>query len=230
MAEHDEGGDRLRREFLRQAPEFDLQPSLREKVSALVRRRQRMRRSWSSVVSLWSSPPWPFPSPRCVRRPSVTGSHRRRHPHPHPPRRLRPPPHRPPRRPRPKPSHHSRVTASICGRPCSGTFITTTATLGDVTATLTGTTNTPPGGDPVLSAPELTVAMGDRHFSEMVAPPAQTDAVIPWSMGPVPSTPSPPNSDALCLARFPGQDEATLVLGLDTGGAHCCTVVRPLRC
>jgi hypothetical protein len=106
--------------------------------------------------------------------------------------------------------------------------ITTTATLGDITATLTGTTTTTAGDDPGLSAPELTVIVGSHRFSETVAPLAQTAMVIPWSLAPVPSTPSPPNSDALCLARFPGQKDPTLVLGLDTGMAHCCTVLRAI--
>jgi hypothetical protein len=65
-----------------------------------------------------------------------------------------------------------------------------------------------------------------------VVPPDQAGVVIPWSIAPPPlhgATPSTtPNSDGLCLAEFPGQNLPTVVLGLSTGGAHCCTVVRAI--
>jgi hypothetical protein len=43
MPEHDDPGDQLRQEFLRQDPGFDLGPSLPARVSALIRRRRRRR-------------------------------------------------------------------------------------------------------------------------------------------------------------------------------------------
>ena len=32
----------------------------------------------------------------------------------------------------------------------------------------------------------------------------------------------------LCLARFAGQDDPTVIIGLTTAGAHCCTVMRAI--
>jgi hypothetical protein len=229
MPEDDDRGERLRRDFLRQAPQFDMGASLREKVSALVRRRQRVRRTLAiagaAVVvaavavplsALRSAPVGHGITPATASTSSSTT---------------------------PSPATTTPATTPTTAaqglRPLScdtldlwttpsGTAITTTATLGDVTATLTGTNTTTAGDDPALTAPELSVAVGSSRFSETVAPPAQADTVIPWSLAPVPSTPSPPNSDALCLARFPGKNEPTVVLGLDTGLAHCCTVVRAI--
>jgi hypothetical protein len=97
-----------------------------------------------------------------------------------------------------------------------------------VAVTLTGTTATSVSSDPELTGPELSVDLGSSHFSEAVTPPAQAGAVIPWGLTLIPSSPASPNSDALCLALFPGESEPTVVLGLDTGNAHCCTVVRAI--
>jgi hypothetical protein len=70
------------------------------------------------------------------------------------------------------------------------------------------------------------------NFSEPVVPVDQNQVVIPWSIAPISaaaaSTGGMPSSDALCLANFPGEVLPTVLLGLQTGGAHCCTVVRAI--
>ncbi len=221
MPERDDIAERLRQEFLRQAPDFDVRSSLPGKVSALVRRRHRLRVTLAVVgaaavvaavaiplSSLRSAPLGhkitPATTPTTSSTPSTTS---------------------------PQPA----LSAVACNSldlwsTTSGTGVSTTATLGRVTATLTGTAAVSPGNDPSLSGARLSVVVqGGGHFSETVVPPAQTDAVILWPIAPLPSHPASnqaPNSDGLCLAAFPGQSLPTLVLGLDTGGAHCCTVVR----
>jgi hypothetical protein len=106
-------------------------------------------------------------------------------------------------------------------------------TLGRVTVSLTGTTVEVPGGDTALLHTVLSVTVDGHRFSRLVAPPAQAEGrVIPWDIAPPPAdaatTPQAPNSDALCLARFPGETMPTVLIGLFTGGAHCCTVVRAM--
>ena len=125
----------------------------------------------------------------------------------------------------------------------TATPVSTSVTLGLVSATLTGVKVTTPGDDPALTNPVLVVSQSVLSgpavtqpfprgfgFRMAVTPPAQADAVIPWSIGPAPAqgSTSPPNSDALCLADFPGFSLPTVLLGLDTGGAHCCSVVRAI--
>jgi hypothetical protein len=227
MPEHDDG-DRLRRELLRQAPEFDLGASFAVKVSALVRRRQRIRRGLAvgaAVVvvaavaiplsALRSSPVGrgvtPGTTPTSAPVTTTPGSVSTTTP--------------------------STIPADVQPLSCdtldlwttpSGTPVTTSTTLGGVTATLTGTTATSVSSDPSLADPQLTVVVGTTRYSETVAPPAPDNVVVPWSLTPTPSSPTTPNSDALCLAHFPGQSLPTLLIGLDTNGAHCCTVVRAI--
>jgi hypothetical protein len=79
----------------------------------------------------------------------------------------------------------------------------------------------------------MTLAVDGRRFSERVAPPAQAQGrVIPWAIAPLPArgatTPQMPNSDSLCLASFGGGGLPTVMLGLFTGGAHCCTLMRAI--
>jgi hypothetical protein len=224
MPEHDDG-EQLRREFLRQAPGFDLGTTLPHKVSTLVRRRQRRRRIVPVViaVAVVAAVAIPFSALRS----SPVG-----------------------RQKQPGPATKVPTTASslpptttpttaVAGPALScdtldlwttapGTVVTTTAALAGVTVTMTGTATSVAGGDTALTGAQLTVSMDAHHFSEAVTPPAGTSMVIPWSLAPLPAGSSSPTSDALCLARFPDQSLPTVLLGLDTGGAHCCTVVRAL--
>ena len=231
MPEHDDG-DRLRRELLRQAPVFDFGGSLPDKVSALVRRRQRRRRALAvgaavAVVAAVAIPLSALRSTPVGERitPATT----------------------PPSSSTTTPAT-STPTTDVALPPLScdnldlwttpaGTAVTTTAALGDVTATLTGTALSSTTGSPELVHPRLSVAVGADRFSTTVAPltgvgavgpAAQADTVVPWSLLPPSSNTAPPNSDALCLARFPGGSAPTVLLGLTTDGAHCCTVVRAL--
>jgi hypothetical protein len=217
MTERDEG-DRLRREFLRQAPPFDLGATLEKRVSALVRRRQRVRRilAVGAAAAVVAAVAIPLSALRSTPvghgfAPATT-------------------PATVPTTPPPTPVVYPPVscdTLDLWHTP-AGTAVSTTATSGAVVVTLTGTAVTVAGGDPGLTGAELTVTIGGSHFSESVAPPAQTSDVTPWSLTPAASPSGAPNSDALCLALFPGDTTPTVVLGLSTGGAHCCTVVRAI--
>jgi hypothetical protein len=105
--------------------------------------------------------------------------------------------------------------------------------LGKVAVALTGTTSQAPGGDAALVHPVLSLSVNGRGFSRVVTAPAMAEGkVILWGIAPQPAnikTPQKPNSDALCLARFPGGDMPIVLIGLFTGGAHCCTVVRAVQ-
>ena len=101
-----------------------------------------------------------------------------------------------------------------------------TATMGTITVTLSGSASRA-YGDPSLDGARLTVVDGTTTVvSASVAPPASPGtamaAVIPWAIyGSDPFT-----SAQLCLARFATLQRPTVVLGLNLGGAHCCTIVR----
>jgi hypothetical protein len=226
MPEPDEG-DQLRREFRRQAPAFDLQATLGGKVSALVRRRQRMRRMMAVAAGAVVVAAVAVPLSALRSTPVGHGI-------------------TPATTPATSPATTAPITAATTApapaevyppvacdtldlwNTPGGTAVTTTTTSDDVTATLTGTAATAPYHDPSLSDPQLSVTVGTHQYSETVAVPAQVNTVVPWSLTPVPANNAAPNSDALCLARFPGQSLPTLLLGLDTDGAHCCTVVRAI--
>lgn len=59
--------------------------------------------------------------------------------------------------------------------------------------------------------------------SETITPPSGGDAVSLSSI-----VADPHSNDPLCLAQFAGASEPTALLGLYTGGAHCCYVLRAL--
>ena len=115
-----------------------------------------------------------------------------------------------------------------------GTRTSATATLGSLTATLTGTVEAKPGISPDLSSPLLTIRESATVLGALAVeapaldtPPALAHVVIPWSIGPIKAgSPGDAPQPDLCVARFAGQDRPTVLLGLSTGGAHCCTVVR----
>jgi hypothetical protein len=222
MTEHEELAEQLRREFLRQAPQFDLHSSLPTAVSTLVRRRQRRRVmvAVGAVAVVVAAVAIPLSSLRSEPLghgiiPATT-----------------------PTSPVPTTTPPAATIAPLsCGtvdlrNSPPGTSVTTT-TLGSVTATLTGTTASGIGGQPGLSVAELSVSLADGgHFSEPVSPPAQAPMVFPVSIAPVPSdpttTPLVPAAAGLCLARFAGEALPTVLLGLFTGGAHCCFVTRAI--
>ncbi len=228
MPERDDGGDELRREFLRQAPAFDLHGSLPGKVETLVRRRARLRRvlAVGAAAAVVAAVAVPLSALRSAPvghaiTPATT----------------------------PTSSATTAPTTGGGGRPLAcgsldlsttpaGTAVTTTASLANVTATLTGTVLTRPSFDPALSHPVLSVTLGDgRRFSEAVGPPrdeglSPSHLVIPTGLAPRPlgvnATQQEPGTDALCLARFPGEDLPTALFGMYTGYAHCCTVIRAI--
>ncbi|MGD0381113.1 MAG: hypothetical protein ABSC30_14135 [Acidimicrobiales bacterium] len=230
----DAAAEQLRRELLAQAPQFDVGTSLPAKVDALVRRRQRLRVTVAvvAVAAVVAAVAVPLSSLR-----SAPLGHKIT-------------PVTKPTAPTSSTTPSSSTTTPPVATPLScnaldlwttpvGTVVSSSVTLGPVTVTLAGTTETSPSQDPALSKPELTIAISNgATFYDPLAPPIQagatiqTDEVIPWSIAPVPadaaSTPTMPNSDAMCLAYFPGDSLPVLLLGLDTGGAHCCTVVRAI--
>lgn len=228
--------EQLRRELLAQAPQFDVGTSLPAKVGALVRRRQHVRVTLvvMAVAAVVAAVAVPLSSLRSAPlggriTPVTTPTAPTSSTTPSSPSTTTPPAGETPL---------SCNTLDLWSTP-AGTVVSSSATLGPVTATLAGTTVTTPSQEPALSKPELTIAVSNgATFYEPVVPPVQVgtavqaNEVIPWSIAPVPadaaSTPTMPNSDALCLAYFPGYSLPTLLLGLDTGGAHCCSVVRAI--
>jgi len=220
MPERDDLAQQLHQELLRQAPEFDMRSSLPGKVSALVVRHQRVRMTLAilgaaaviaavaiPLSSLRSAPLGhritPATSPTSSTTPTTS---------PTPPTGASTP--------------YACDSLDLWSTPV-GSAVSTAATLGRVTATLTGTRETTPSQDPALAQPELSIALAQgATFSEPVVPPDQANVVIPWSMAPSPTGAA--NSDALCLADFPGESLPVVVIGLETGGAHCCTVVRAI--
>jgi hypothetical protein len=236
MPDSDDMAEQLRRELLAQAPQFDVGTSLPAKVDALVRRRQRVRVTLVvvAVAAVVAAVAIPLSSLRSAPlggriTPVTTPTAPTSSTTPSTPSTTTPP---------------AVATALSCNTldlwsTPAGTVVSTSATLGPLTVTLAGTTVTTPSEEPTLSKPELTIAVSNgATFYEPVVPlppvgtAVQANEVIPWSIAPVPadaaSTPTMPNSDALCLAYFPGYSLPTLLLGLDTGGAHCCSVVRAI--
>jgi hypothetical protein len=221
MPEHDELAEQLRRELLRQAPDFDLHSTLPTAVSAVVRRRQRRRVIVAVAAAAVVVAAVAIPLSALRSQPLGHGITPATTPT--------------------SPVHTTTPPAAIAPLSCGtvdlrnsppGTSVTTT-TLGSVTATLTGTTASGIGGQPGLSVAELSVSLAHGgHFSEPVTPPAQAPMVFPVSIAPVPpdstTTPLVPVAAALCLARFPGEALPTVLLGLFTGGAHCCFVTRAI--
>jgi hypothetical protein len=119
--------------------------------------------------------------------------------------------------------------ALACGamqpsNPPDGAALTITASLGPTTATLTGTAANDPGGLGLSNA-NLAVSNGSRTVvSGPVRPPDRAFAVIPLNIGPTKSSAS--LVEPLCLVRFSGDSQPTVLIGLYSGGAHCCTVLR----
>ena len=115
--------------------------------------------------------------------------------------------------------------------------MSTSAVLGSTEVILAGTTLLNPGEVTSLVAPTLTVKQnGVVVGTSPVAPPAapppdQTLSVMPWRVGarPAPGVPADEGPDSvLCLAQFPSWTMPTVVMGLWTGGAHCCLYVRAI--
>lgn len=127
----------------------------------------------------------------------------------------------------------------------SGTPLSTSAALGSIRATLSGSA-TLTARIPALADPRIRVlAHGKQVMSALVVLPRGVPgetALIPDGIGPgdtrvwpwsnddvVPTTGQvigTPPVDPLCIARFGGAHPQTAVLvGIFTGGAHCCTVI-----
>ena len=210
-------------EFLRQAPDFDVRSSLPGKVSALVRRRHRLRVTLAVVgaAAVVAAVAVPLSSLRSA-----------------------PLGHRITPATTPTTSSTPSTTVTAAGALCRRVQLPRPLVhdVGDGGLDhghvgprhrhshrhRRGLTRERPLA---LRCPLSVVVQGGGHFSEAVVPPAQTNAVILWPIAPLPPPGTSPasstaNSNGLCLVEFPGQSLPTVVLGLDTGGAHCCTVVR----
>jgi hypothetical protein len=117
------------------------------------------------------------------------------------------------------------TAALACGDQTGGTapgsVVTTTASLGGVSATATGTLGSGPSG-PFLENASITIQAGGATLvrAPLTKPAQAFDLQLAGLMG------SPATTMPLCVARFPGEHTPTVLLGLFTGGAHCCSVVR----
>jgi hypothetical protein len=111
--------------------------------------------------------------------------------------------------------------------PADGTAVSVTASLGQLTATLTGTAANEAGGTALIDARLKVTGGASTLWQGPVAPPDRAVAVIPFPIG-ASTDSAAPSEEPLCLARFVGADQAAVLLGLYTGGAHCCTVVRAM--
>jgi hypothetical protein len=112
--------------------------------------------------------------------------------------------------------------------PPDGTSVTVTVSLGPTTANLTGTVANDPGGAALTGANLAATNGGRTIFSGSLKAPNRAPAVIPLNIGPTKSSASV--MQPLCLARFAGgtPSQPTVLVGLYSGGAHCCTVLRAL--
>ena len=117
--------------------------------------------------------------------------------------------------------------------PPVGTRVVVRAVLGTVTATLTGTESNA-SMLPGLAGARIVVTDGGRTLIDEAVRPAppiaagarpQTTVVLD-GIGAPPAVATSPTSQPLCLAQFPGNDRPTVLVGLYSGGAHCCTDVR----
>jgi len=130
-------------------------------------------------------------------------------------------------------------STTACGKldlsnPTDGAKVATSAVLGSTEVSLTGTTVVNPGQTAALSSPTLTVKeRGVKVATVPVAPPAalppdQTSSVMPWRVGAKPPAGADTPNEVLCLAQFPSWTMPTVLMGLWTGGAHCCLYVRAI--
>jgi hypothetical protein len=113
-----------------------------------------------------------------------------------------------------------------------GTHVSATAVLGSTSATLEGTvvdalftrglgfsTLTIRNGDVTVRSGPVDVPAGWEDPSATILP----DDIV---RQPAPSPDGRDSMVPLCLARFAGSDHPVVLMGLFTGGAHCCTVLR----
>lgn len=114
--------------------------------------------------------------------------------------------------------------------PSPGTPRSATVRMGAVTARLDGTAPNDNIGDLFLMNPKLTVTDGTEEVrSDVIERPkgmlttvgVPTAAVIPSAIGG-----TEPDAGELCLGRFASANRPAVILGLSTGGVHCCIVVR----
>jgi hypothetical protein len=116
-----------------------------------------------------------------------------------------------------------------------GSHVKAVATLGSTVATLEGTAGDA-WGLPALGASALTIREGDVEVrTGTLHGPAGwegPDGTVMLTGIQNPTATSPGGENAvlpLCVARFAGSQHAATLVGLYTGGAHCCTVVRSLQ-
>ena len=114
----------------------------------------------------------------------------------------------------------------------SGQSVSTSATLGTLHATLSGSASKLSYEPPGLADPSLQVAVHSRRIvtARIAVPQAPSGSpFIPSGLGggttPYPWSLSASGSDEpLCIARFGGaRPETAVLVALYSGGAHCCT-------
>jgi hypothetical protein len=122
-------------------------------------------------------------------------------------------------------------TSFACGnlppKPVNGQQVTEQAQLGQDRAQLSGqSTQTSYGYIPALASPYVTVWLKGRQVyrAPLYVPPGA--GLPPHSLVEPQALGASASSGSLCVARFTGPNPETAVLiGLYTGGAHCCTWV-----
>ena len=105
--------------------------------------------------------------------------------------------------------------------PILGVQINAATTLQGVRADLAGRTTTR-YDQPALSGAKVVITAARlRPFTAAVGPPEPASALITSSL-----TIEPPSTHPLCLVSFPGNTRPTALIGLSSGGAHCCLTLR----
>jgi hypothetical protein len=117
-----------------------------------------------------------------------------------------------------------------------GTHFSATATLGPTTATLEGTISDVPFTRQIASPTlairdaDTTVRSGPIDALPSLESPTETatpaPAITPDSIVAQSPDQSPEVVVPVCVARFAGSGHPVLLLGLYSGGAHCCTDLR----
>jgi hypothetical protein len=95
--------------------------------------------------------------------------------------------------------------------------------LDGVNVDVVGTAATSNSQPSLSEARIMTSGGGVPPTNESITPPNGDDAVSLSSIDA-----DQHSNDPLCLAQFPGTSQPTALLGLYTGGAHCCYVLRAL--
>jgi len=109
---------------------------------------------------------------------------------------------------------------SSTATPAPGTPVTFAATLGTVSATITGTEGAEDFNQ-YLTNPMINIRSGHSTLVNAVLQvPATAQGVQLSGLGAATS------GQNICVARFPGENTPAVLVAFFTGGAHCCSVLR----